>query len=308
MNEGNLKREFAAEMLGTFVLMICGLGVNAQVTLGTSTVEIAAATPDAASLEIVQRDYGDFFTINTGWGIAVILGVYVCGGITGAHINPAVSVAMAFRRELPWRKVCPYISAQMIGAFLASWLVYLVYAEQIEYFDRPVTRQTSEVASASVAVGADSVHVPVSRKSMQTAAIWSTYPRELSHQGPVSNWTGLLDQIVGTALLLLCICAMVDKGNMAPGNNMAPVTIGLIVFMVGMAFGSNCGYAINPARDLSPRLFSYLAGWKDVFLIPNTWWYMVPIIGPIIGGVLGVVLYDQLITRFSTAALDEELN
>ena len=78
--DGNLKREFAAELLGTFVLMVCGLGVNAQVTLGTSTVEIAAASPDAASLEITQRAHGDFFTINTGWGIAVILGVYVCGG------------------------------------------------------------------------------------------------------------------------------------------------------------------------------------------------------------------------------------
>ncbi len=121
--DGNLKREFAAELLGTFVLMVCGLGVNAQVTLGTSTVEIAAASPDAASLEITQRAHGDFFTINTGWGIAVILGVYVCGGITGAHINPAVSVAMAFRKELPWRKVGPYIGAQMIGAFLATWFV-----------------------------------------------------------------------------------------------------------------------------------------------------------------------------------------
>ena len=306
--DGNLKREFAAELLGTFVLMVCGLGVNAQVTLGTSTVEIAAASPDAASLEITQRAHGDFFTINTGWGIAVILGVYVCGGITGAHINPAVSVAMAFRKELPWRKVGPYIGAQMIGAFLATWLVYLVYAEQIEYYDRPVTKQATQLVDEAAAVSTNNVLVPVSRKSMETAAIWSTYPRDLPHQGYVSNWTGLLDQIVGTAILLLCICAMVDKGNMAPGNNVAPITIGLIVFMVGMAFGSNCGYAINPARDLSPRLFSYIAGWKDVFMIPNTWWYIIPVVGPVIGGVLGVVLYDQLISRFNFDSLDRDLD
>ena len=143
---------------------------------------------------------------------------------------------------------------------------------------------------------------------METAAIWATYPRDLPHQGYVSNWTGLLDQIVGTAILLLCICAMVDKGNMAPGSNVAPITIGLIVFMVGMAFGSNCGYAINPARDLSPRLFSYIAGWKDVFMIPNTWWYIIPVVGPVIGGVLGVVLYDQLISRFNSDSLDRDLD
>ena len=289
-------REFSAEMLGTFILMVFGLGVNAQVTLGKSTALVAAGHENA-QVELTEYAYGDYLSINLGWGVAVLLGVYVAGGITGAHINPAVTVALAVRRELPWSKVIPYVSAQMLGAFLASAVIYAVYVESINIV---------EAGSSAPVVASEQMEAPPPEQAaskpghqISTAGIWATYPRTFPDGTTLSNWTGLIDQVVATALLLLCICAIGDVRNLAPGANLAPLAIGSIVFMIGISFGSNCGYAINPARDLSPRLFTWMAGWgNQVFLHPNNLWYLVPIVGPIVGGILGVLTYDLLISRF----------
>lgn len=305
---GASKREFAAELLGTFVLMAFGLGVNAQVTLGRSTAEIPAASVDGAQVALTQYAHGDYLSINVGWGLAVLLGVYVAGGITGAHINPAVTLAMAYRRELPWSKVVPFIAAQMLGSFIASAMIYAVYREAIV-----AVEAQSEPAAVDVAMPAHGdgeeplLPEPVlvadedaaAEHQLFTSAIWSTYPREFTDGSRLSNWSGFLDQVVATALLLLCICAITDSRNLAPTSNLGPLAIGSIVFMIGLGFGSNCGYAINPARDFSPRLFTWCAGWgNQVFLVPNNTWYLIPIVGPLLGGVLGVVAYDQLIRRF----------
>ena len=109
-------REVAAEFLGTFVLIAFGIAVVAQVVLSGG-------------------DNGQYLSINIGWGIAVTMGVYVAGGISGAHINPAVTIALAVRRGFPWRKVIPYILAQLAGAFVASAVVYATYAEALEHHD-----------------------------------------------------------------------------------------------------------------------------------------------------------------------------
>ena len=290
-------REFSAEMLGTFILMIFGLGVNAQVTLGKSTAMVAGAGHESAQVALTEYAHGDYLSINFGWGVAVLLGVYVAGGVTGAHINPAVTVALAVRRELPWSKVIPYVSAQMLGAFLASAVIYGVYVEAINVVEAgapPPVQDSGEMQPALP----QQVEGPAGHK-LSTAGIWATYPREFPDGTTLSNWTGLVDQVVATALLLLCICAIGDVRNLAPGANLAPLAIGSIVFMIGISFGSNCGYAINPARDLSPRLFTWMAGWgNQVFLHPNNLWYLVPIVGPIVGGILGVLAYDLLISRF----------
>lgn len=275
-------REVSAEFLGTFVLMFFGLGVNAQVTLGK------AEAPTSQHHSITQYDHGDWFSINAGWGLAVIFGVYVAGGITGAHINPAVTLAMAVRKRLPWKKVAPYVLAQLAGAFLASLLIYLVYYEAINVYERGVAAQ--EVASTAT---------DDAPRTMATAGIWATYPRQFSDDTQLSLVGGLTDQILGTAMLLLCIFALVDKRNMAPQSNMGPLLVGGVVFMIGMSFGSNCGYAINPARDFGPRLFTYVAGWGgQVFEVHNGLWWLVPIVGPCIGAVLGAVVYEFLIERF----------
>lgn len=273
-------RESSAEFLGTFVLMFFGLGVNAQVSLG----KVDVATAGESSL--TQYGFGDWLSINVGWGLAVAMGVYVAGGITGAHINPAVTLAMAVRKRLPWKKVGPYILAQLAGAFLASLLIYLVYFEAINAY---------EIANAEMQVAA----VSDAPRTQSTAGIWATYPREFADGTRLSLVGGLTDQIAGTAMLLLCIFALVDRKNMAPESNMGPLLIGAIVLIIGMSFGSNCGYAINPARDFSPRLFTYVAGWgRQVFDVHHGLWWLVPIIGPCIGAVVGAVAYEVFIERF----------
>jgi MIP family channel proteins len=246
-------RELAAEFLGTFVLIMFGAGVVAQVVLSGG-------------------NNGQYLSINLGWAFGVVLGVYVAGGISGAHLNPAVTLALALLRGFSWRKVVPYCLAQLAGAFVASALVYATYYEALNHFDGG-TRQVLGTHG--------------------TAGIWATYPQGFLTLVP----GGLVDQIVGTALLVMCIFALTDKGNLAPPANIAPVLIGGVVLAIGMTFGYNSGYAINPARDLGPRVFTWLAGWGDeVFRAGNGWWW-VPIVGPMIGGPLGGVVYDVLIRR-----------
>lgn len=279
-------REVSAEFLGTFVLMFVGLGVNAQVTLGKLEI------PAGAESTVTHFGFGDWFSINAGWGLAVIMGVYVAGGITGAHINPAVTFAMAVRKRLPWKKVAPYVLAQLAGAFVASLLIYLVYYEAINAYEHE--RASNTLSAAALAAAGE--HTP---RTMATAGIWATYPRQFSDGKQLSLIGGLTDQIAGTAMLLLCILALIDKKNVAPQANIGPLFVGGTVFMIGMSFGSNCGYAINPARDFSPRLFTYVAGWGgQVFDVHNGLWWLVPIVGPCIGAVLGAVVYEFFIERF----------
>lgn len=250
---GSLARELAAEFFGTFILIVFGVAVVAQVVFG-------------------QGDFGDTLSINFGWGVAVTMGVFAAGGITGAHINPAVTLALAVHRQFPWKKVIPYSLAQTAGAFAASAVVYVTYYDALQAFD----------GGTRVVVGPHA-----------TAGIWATYP-----QAYLTTGGGFIDQVVGTALLVALVLAISDQKNLAPPANMAPLFIGAIVFLIGMTFGVNCGYAINPARDFGPRLFTFLAGWgSEVFTAYDYWWW-VPIVGPLVGGVIGGFVYDFFITRF----------
>ena len=246
-------REAAAEFLGTFVLIVFGTAVVAQSVLSSG----AAGSPLA---------------INLGWGLGVTLGIYVAGGVSGAHLNPAVTLALALLRGFPWRKVLPYCLAQAAGAFTGAAVIFLTYREAFDHFDGGVR----QVAGAQ-----------------GTAGICATYPQPFLSNVP----GGLIDQIVGTALLLLLIFAMGDNRNLAPEPRSAPLFVGLLVVAIGMTFGYNSGYAINPARDIGPRLFTFVAGWGgEVFRAGHGWWW-VPIAGPLAGGVLGGLVYDGLITR-----------
>jgi MIP family channel proteins len=245
-------REAAAEFLGTFVLIVFGAGVVAQVVLS-------------------GEKNGGYLSINLAWGIAVTLAVYVAGTVSGGQLNPAVTLAAAVLRGFPWRKVPAYVAAQVAGAFTASLVVWLTYREAFDHYDGGVR----QVAGAQ-----------------GTAGIFATYPQPfLSIPG------GLVDQIVGTALLILVIFALTDRQNLAPESTLTPVLVGALVVVIGMTFGFNAGYAINPARDLGPRLFTALFGWGgEVFRAGNHWWW-VPIVGPCVGAVLGGWIYDVLIAK-----------
>jgi len=197
--------------------------------------------------------------------------------VTGAHLNPAVTLALAVRRAFPWNKVAPYALAQIAGAFAASAVVFLTYHEALAAFDGGV-RQV---------LGAQG-----------TAGIWATYPQPFLSTFP----GGFVDQVVGTALLVAVIFGITDSRNSPAPAGLAPVVVGLLVALIGMTFGFNAGYAINPARDFGPRLFTALAGWGgEVFRAGHGWWW-VPIVAPCIGGVLGGWVYDVCVGHhFPTA-------
>jgi MIP family channel proteins len=249
-------REMLAEFLGTFVLIVFGVGVVAQTVLSKGA-------------------NGTALSINIAWGLAVTMGCYVCAGVTGAHLNPAVTVALAIHRRFPWRKVAPYAVAQMAGAFVASAVVFVTYHEALGAFDGGV-RQV---------LGAQG-----------TAGIWATYPQPFLSTFP----GGFIDQVVGTALLVGVIFGITDSRNSPAPAGLAPVVVGLLVVLIGATFGFNAGYAINPARDFAPRLFTAVAGWgTEVFRAGNAWWW-VPVVAPIVGGVLGGWAYDACVgSRFA---------
>ncbi|WP_042395166.1 MIP/aquaporin family protein [Streptacidiphilus carbonis] len=242
--------ELLAEFAGTMILILFGVGVVAQV---------------------VAAGIGNHDSIAWAWGLGVMLGVYVAARISGAHLNPAVTVALAAFRGFSWAKVVPYALAQTAGAFVAALLVRWNYTE--------------------VLAKADPGH------TIKTQFVFSTLPGNGTL--PISQWGALRDQIIGTAILLLVIMALTDVRNTAPRANMGAFITGLLVVAIGMAFGADAGYAINPARDFGPRLASFLTGyrhaWRDQY---GDLYFWVPIVGPLIGGLLGAGAYQFLIARF----------
>ncbi|MEU8206114.1 MIP family channel protein [Streptosporangium sp. NPDC049046] len=199
------------------------------------------------------------------------LGVYVAARTSGAHLNPAVTVALAAFKGFSWRKVLPYALAQTTGAFVAALIVRFNYSEVLQKADPGLT--------------------------IKTQGVFSTLPGNGTL--PIGTWGAFRDQVIGTAILLLLILAVSDARNSAPMANLAPFVIGLIVVAIGMAWGTNAGYAINPARDFGPRLASYLTGyetaWQDQY---GQLYFWVPIVAPVIGGLIGAFLYQVLISRF----------
>ncbi len=246
-------QEFVAEFLGTMVLLMFGDGVCAMVGLFGSSTPIPG--------EIVK---GGFTNIVLGWGLAVTFGIYIAGTISGAHLNPAVTLAMAATKRMPWSKVPHYLIAQFLGAFVGGGLVFAVY------YPKWITADPT---------------------FEHTAWVFSTFP------AVPGFWPGFFDQVIGTALLLGLILAVVDKLNALPGSNLAPIVIGLIVVAIGISFGGMNGYAINPARDFGPRVFSVLAGFPHNGLTDGTWAWIPPFLGPIVGGLLGAYTYDVFIGR-----------
>jgi glycerol uptake facilitator protein len=201
----------------------------------------------------------------------VVMGIYVAGGISGAHINPAVTLALALRRGFPWAKVGPYVVAQFLGAFVAALLIRWNFYEWFNQVDPG--------------------------KTFATQGVYSTSP------GPgMSVLGGLRSEIIGTAVLVMLVLAITDARNTAPLSNLAPLIIGIAVIAIGMSLGALSGYAINPARDFGPRLASWFTGWSTAMKAPSGDFYAwVPIIGPLLGGVIGAYIYDFFVGNFLPA-------
>src|SRR5437899_985637 len=207
----SLVGELFAEFLGTLVLIALGDGVVAMVVLFGS----------GAPGEVVK---GGYTNVTLGWGLAVLMGICVAGRVSGGHLNPAVTLALAVFRGFPWRKVLPYSAAQVAGAFAGAALVYVNYLPAFRKFDPDLSRTATVFADA-----------------------WAY---------------GLLDQVVGTALLVGLILAIGEPKNPFVRPALQPLCVALVVVAIGVSWGGMHGYAINPARDLGPRLFTLAAGFR----------------------------------------------
>lgn len=248
------------EIFGTFILILLGDGVVANVGL-------------APRLNAGAYNWN---TITWGWAFAVIVAVYVSAGVSGAHLNPAVTIALAVKRGFPWRKTLPYIVAQVFGAFLGAAAVYLVYMDGLNAAGKPNVWSTGP-------------------GSIFNAAFWGNGASMPANVGSYSFVNCAIAEIVGTAVLLWGVLASGDSKNTGLMHNLGPFLVGGTVLAVGLSLGGPSGYAINPARDFGPRLFGQLIGTTGLF---STTYWIIPIIFPIIGAVIGVFTYDWFVTKF----------
>jgi glycerol uptake facilitator protein len=270
--------ELWAEFFGCFILISFGDGVVAM---------LWALVGSGRSSQGALNSSGDWLLITWGWALAVCFAVYTVGGVTGAHINPAITFGAAIRKQLPWGKVPSYWVAQVLGCFVGAALVFLVYNNAINHFDQVGHCGTVLRGCVPIKKG--------SPASVATYSTFATFPAPYFH----TVWGPLIDQIVGTFFLALFVWAVTDEYGLAVGSNLTPWIVGMIVMAIGISFGANAGYAINPARDFGPRIFAWIAGWGKVAFpgdyanISNYFW--VPIVGPLIGAGLASVFYDNFI-------------
>lgn len=265
MNRKGLGGELLAEFLGTMILILFGDGVVAVVLLFQG-FGVAQGSANSAS----------WLLINWGWGFAVMLGVFVAGTISGAHINPAVTIGLAMRRVFPWNKVGWYILFQVLGAWFASLLLFIEYNTGITSLEK------------KTGIARDALNSPTN--------IFFTGPHTTLGGTVVPLWNATFDEVLGTFLLMYLIFAITDARNSPPLSNLAPLIIGLLVVAIGMSFGVDSGYAINPARDFGPRLFAWMAGWGQVAFPGNgvgfSNYFWVPIVAPIVGAIIAALIYE----------------
>jgi glycerol uptake facilitator protein len=271
--------EMWAEFLGTFVLIAFGDGVVAMLW-----ALVGSGRSSAGPLQ----SSGDWLLIAWGWGFAVVFGIWVAGGISGAHINPAISLSLAVRRQFPWAKVIPYWVAQVAGAFVGAALVYGVYNAAISDFE--TTHHIIRGAHSSIA----------------TYSTFATFPAPYFH-----TWVGpFVDQVVGTFFLAFFVFAVLDEVNLPVGANLAPLIVGFIVVAIGISYGANAGYAINPARDFGPRMLAFAEGWKKI-AFPGDYgnindYFWIPIVGPLVGAAVAGLAWDGLVRPILIARKEPE--
>ncbi|ALQ96598.1 glycerol transporter [Xylella fastidiosa 32] len=210
------------------------------------------------------------------WGLAVTIAIYVTASVSGTHANPAVTLALALYRGFPWKKVLPYWAAQIIGAFIGAMIVYQLYSPVIDYYNH--------------------IH-QLTRDAGGAAGVFFT-----STGMAITPIHALGDEIILTAFLVFGIFAITERFNeAAPTANSGALVIGFLVATIGACMGYLEGWAINPARDLGPRLFAFLAGWGESAFPGKDHYWWIPILGPLIGGVMGATAFQCLIYPFLPA-------
>jgi aquaglyceroporin related protein len=252
-----IMREPMAEFAGVAVFLVIGTGVDCQVALSTNQA-------------IASSSKGDFLSVSFGWAIGLALGVWVSGGISGGHINPAITLAMATWRGFPWRKVPVYILAQVLGGIFGSAIVYGNYVNAINIFE-----------------GGNNI------RTQATASLFATYALDY-----LTNISCFFTEFTGTMILALMIVAGSDKYNMAPPQGLLPLIIFITILGIGVALGMQTSFALNPARDFGPRILLAFAGYgAEVFNYRGQYWLWCPIIAPILGAQVAVGFYDLFLKK-----------
>ncbi|MEN9946609.1 MAG: hypothetical protein RLZZ293_995 [Pseudomonadota bacterium] len=240
----NKQQEFAAELIGTMFILLFGNGVNAMASL---------------------FNLGGYTNITFGWGIGVFLGILVSNRISGAHLNPAITLALVLTKRFPAHKAPRYILAQMLGGFLGAAIVYLFYQAKFLAIDPNLTH---------------------------SAGIFATFPAI-----PNSFMPGFIAEIIATAILMFAILAIGEHFTYDKASFLVPFALASLIVGIGMAFGGMHGYAMNPARDLSPRIFTALLGFKNNGLTDGSIIWLAPVLGSLIGAPLGSFIFDLTLAR-----------
>lgn len=230
---------FLAELIGTMLLILLGNGVVANVVLKKSKAENAG-----------------WLTINIGWALAVAIPVFIMGGISGAHFNPAVTIGLAVIGKFAWAQVPAYLAAQFIGALLGAVLVFIFFYPHYE------ATEDKGAKLATFSTGPAIKNIPFN----------------------------FISEMIGTFVLVFTILGL---GTAKLADGIAPIGVGLIILAMGVCLGGTTGYALNPARDLAPRIA------HTILPVPgkgdSDWGYAwIPVVAPIVGGILGALVFNIL--------------
>ncbi|KAH9969565.1 putative aquaporin 3 [Russula dissimulans] len=221
----------------------------------------------SANTGVASSPKGDYLSLSIGWACGVSLGAWVCAGVSGGHVNPVVTLCMAVFRGFPWKKVPGYVLGQLIGAWAGAIIVFGNYFHAI-----------------------DIVEGKKGRRTLTTGSLFGTYALDYM---PSANC--FFDEFIGTFILLMVLFAVTDKRNSPPAV-LVPLVVFLAILGIAVSFGMQTGFAINPARDLGPRIMTAMVGYgRQVFNFRHQYWLWSPILGSVCGGLTASFLYDLLV-------------
>lgn len=252
---------FLGELIGTTILVFFGCG--------------------AVAVTILFSSHSGLFQIAAIWGISVALAIYATRHISCAHLNPAVSIAMVVADRMQSRKLPSYLMGQLAGAFLAAALLYFLFADALSQYEsiNNILRGSPESVTTAMMFG-------------------EFYPNPgLAYAVPVTAVKAFMAEMIGTFALVFLIFSLTDGCNVGrPNDSLSPLFIGLTVTVIISVIAPLTQAGLNPARDLSPRFFAYLAGWGSAALPDSHYGFLtVYVLGPIAGGILAALLFDKIV-------------
>ncbi|KAI1137124.1 aquaporin-like protein [Hypoxylon sp. FL0543] len=249
-----------AEFLATGIAVFMGLGATLSVNLSANQ----------------ETKYGNYETECWAWGFAWMFGIYLGGGVSGAHMNPAISICLWAFRGFPWRSCIVYILAQFLASIVAGALAYGIYRDSILYVDPTMSN---------------------------TAKTFFSTPQEW-----VSLGSAFFDQVVGSAIMMIAVFALGDDQNNPPGAGMHALVLGLLVTTLKFTLGYNIGSALNPASDFGPRVVAWAVGYRGPETFQTGWWLYGPWIATIVGSFIGCTIYDGLIFVGTESPINYRVN